>query len=509
MVIGSKRPVSPFIAAGLIAAALSISTPSAENINLQQLPVMLALSACLLVSVLFTGNSASGSPLNAFPFVLAMAVTLQGSIQGAFVFGLVSGGGSFFLESSRGGERMHGRKRAFELFASVFLLSRVLSFTRVSLEGMDLIHGLPMNILSLVFLTGFAIAGMWVLPVPRELRTDWNTPILFNLIPMPMVIPLLEARDDPESLLLPLAGTVFLVGIVQLGAFLLTTRRQAIERGMDMERALAELTAELSRAGSVAAALKMMLEKLLKGSGASRVTVTNANLSMSLPVKPSPSACTVSRSLAGLTAVLDYPVMPLVSPERVDAFLTRTSVMLEWIVVSESITRETWESIEALVLSLEKTDEKVAGFSKRVATTVTELAERLGFDSWSVNSLRVASLLHAGSVAIMGGLGNEEPQVIKSMGLPPLTIDALRHHGECWDGTGPQGLSGESIPMGARILAAGIGWEKAFTAGGLKEACRAMRMANGLLFDPALTSLLLELRSGRPSRPDTTVSGLW
>lgn len=504
---GSKRSVSPFIAAALLAAALSVRTPSVENITLQQLPVILALSACLLVSVLFTGNSASGSPMNAFPFVLSMAVTLQGSAQAALVFALISGAGSIFLESSRGGEKLQGRVRAFELFASVFLLSRALSFTRVWLEGTDFIHGLPMNILSLVFLTLCAIAGMRVLPAPRELRTAWNTHILFNLIPMPLVIPLLEARDDPESLLIPLAGTVFLVGIVQIGAFLFNSRRRAIERGMDMERALAELTAELSKAESVAAALKMMLEKMLTGSGASRVTVTHGSLSMSLPVKPSPSACTVSRSVAGLTAVLDYPVMPLVSPERVDAFLTRTAVMLEWIVVSESITRETWESIETLVLSLEKTDEKVAGFSKRVATTVTELAERLGFDSWSVKSLRVASLLHAGSAAIMGGIENDEPQVIKSMGLPPLTIDALRYHGECWDGTGSDGLSGEEIPMGARILAAGIGWEKAFAAGGLKEACRAMRMASGLLLDPALSSLLLEMRSGRPSRPDLAVSG--
>lgn len=494
----SRRPVTPFIAAGLLAAAFAVSTPSAGSITLQQLPVMLALSACLLVSVVFTGNSASGSPLNAFPFALSMAVTLQGSIQAALVFALISGAGSVFLESSRGGERMHGRKRAFELFASVFLLSRALSATRFLLEGTDFIHGLPMHILSLLLLTGCAIAGLHVLPAPRELRTHWNTHILFNLIAMPMAIPLLEARDDPESLLIPLAGTVFLVGIVQLGAFLLTTRRRAIERGMDMERALAELTSELSKAGSVASALKMMLEGMHKGSGASRVTVSHGNLSMSLPVKPPPSACTVSRSLAGLTAVLDYPVMPLVSPERVDAFLTRTAVMLEWIVVSESITRETWESIEALVLSLEKTDEKAAVFSKRVATTVTELAGRMGFDSWSVNSLRVASLLHAGSVAIMGDLGNEEPKVIRSMGLPPLTIDALRHHGECWDGTGPHGLSGEGIPMGARILAAGIGWEKAFAAGGLKEACRAMRMASGLLYDPALTALLLESGSGRP-----------
>lgn len=509
MVTFPKRPVSPFIAAGMIAAALSVNTPGAEGISLQQLPLMLAISACLLVSAVFTGNTVSGSPLNSFPFVLAMAVTLQGSTGAALVFALVSGSASFFLESSRGNERMHGRKRAFELFASVFLLSRALSITRIQLEETGFVHGLSMNILSLVSLTACAVAAMRVLPAPRELRTVWNTNILFNLIPMPMVIPMLEARDDPDSLLIPFAGTVFLVGITQLGAFFLTTRRRAIERGMDMERALAELTAGLSRAGSVSSALKMMLEMLLKGSGASRVTVTRGNLTMSLPVHPRPATCTVSRSLSGLTAVLEYPVMPLVGPERVDAFLTRTAVMLEWMIVSESITRETWESIEALVLSLEKTDERAADFSKKVAATVTELAESLGFDSWSVNSLRVASLLHAGSVVIMGGLGSEEPQVIKSMGLPPLTIDALRFHGECWDGTGPGGMSGEGIPIGARILAAGIGWEKAYAAGGLKEAQRAMKISGGQLLDPSLASLLIDLWSGRQGRPDASVSVRW
>ncbi len=498
MVTANRRTVSPLIASAIIAAALAVPSGPSEPLSLMQVPILLALASGMLVSVVFTGFSTSGAPLNAFPFAIAMGVTLLGSLEAAFVFSLVSGVGSLYLESRQGRRRMEGRKGALELFASVFLLCRVLSLIQSQLHRLSGVSALTLDVVSLLILTTLATVSMGFLPVPQELRTRRRSPVLFNLIPLPMALPLLEVRDDPETLLVPLAGAVFLVAVVQLGVFLLTTRRRALERSMEMERALADLTSKLSSAGTGAAALKIMLEELLRGSGASRVTVTRGNLSMSLPVKPAESTCAVSRGLAGLTAVLEYPVMPLVSPERVDSFLTRTAVMLEWITVTETITRETWESIETLVLSLEKTDEKVAGFSKRVAETVAGLAEGMGFDNWSVNSLRVASLLHAGSAAIMGSLDAEEPPMMGSMSLPPVTIDALRYHAECWDGSGPMGLYGERIPAGARALAVGISWEKAYAAGGLREAQRAMRMGSGLIFDPTITGLLLKMKTAGP-----------
>ncbi len=492
---GHRQPGSPFIAAALVVAAFAVPRTGGAQVTLQHLPILLALSTGILVSMIFTGYSTSGTPLNSFPLAVSLAVILHGTVESSLIFALVAGMGSLFLESRQGLARTQGRRGAFDLFASVFLLCRLTAFIHLLL--IQRVPGLPGCFAALILLTGFTAAAMRFLPVPPELRTRRPAPLLFNLFPLPMVIPVLEARNDPQSLLAPLAGTVFLLGVVQVGAFLLTTRRRALERSMDMERALADLTAGLTSAGTGAAALKMLVESLLRGSGASRVTAGRGNLSMSLPVHNVYSACSVSRSLSGLWAVLEFPAVPLVNPERVDAFLTRTAVMLEWILVTETINRETWETVETLVLSLERTDSRLAEFSKGVAATVSELAEAMGFDSWSVNSLRVASLLHAGAEAITGGLGRQGVSDNESASLPPVTLDALKYHNEFWDGSGPQGLKGADIPTGARILAVGVNWEKALTSGGVKEAVRAMRMGSGLLYDPSITALLLESRAGR------------
>ena len=509
MVKTTRRAVSPFFAAAIFTAAIAVpSAPGADSPP--QLPVMLALSAGILISVVFNGFSTSGTPLSVFPFMLTVSAVLQRSLAAGLVFSTVAGVGSLFLESRLGLEKWQGRKGLAEMIASTLLLCRILSLLAGIGEETVPGHSLGAGLAILPVLTGLSVLTLRILPAPPELRTGGATRLLFNLLPIPVAFPLLEYMPDYGSLPVPLAGSVFLVGVVQVGTFLLSSRRRSLERSMEMEKALADLTSALSSAGNRAEVLRMVADELLRGSGATRVTVTHDNLSVSLPVQPSPPGCSVSRDVQGLRAVLEFPVMPLVSPERVDAFLTRTGVMLQWITVSETITRETWESVETLVLSLERTDEKVADFSKRVAQTVSGLAEHLGFDSWTVHSLRIASLLHSGSGAVSGSLERDDSEP-ESPGISRVTLDAMKYQGECWDGSGARGLRGEGIPMAARILAVGIGWEKAFTAGGVREAEKAMRIGSGLLYDPSLALALTELkRRTAPEEPSgVSVSGRW
>src|ERR1035441_1665410 len=82
-------------------------------------------------------------------------------------------------------------------------------------------------------------------------------------------------------------------------------------------------------------------------------------------------------------------------------------------------------------------------------------------------------------------------------GLPRLAARIVRGHHERWDGSGyPDGLGGEAIPLGARILAVAdclAGAAPDGLAGSTTEAAlQALRAARGTVFDPRVAEVALE-----------------
>jgi HD-GYP domain-containing protein (c-di-GMP phosphodiesterase class II) len=81
----------------------------------------------------------------------------------------------------------------------------------------------------------------------------------------------------------------------------------------------------------------------------------------------------------------------------------------------------------------------------------------------------------------------------------------VRHHHEHWDGTGyPEGLAGESIPIGARIVCIANALDALLhvrpyrPAHSLEEAIAILEKDAGCEFDPELVRLLVELlREGK------------
>jgi HD-GYP domain-containing protein (c-di-GMP phosphodiesterase class II) len=72
-----------------------------------------------------------------------------------------------------------------------------------------------------------------------------------------------------------------------------------------------------------------------------------------------------------------------------------------------------------------------------------------------------------------------------------VTIMALR---ECWDGRGlPMSLTGEAIPLFARIVALADGLDTAVTAEGAQAALTTIHARSGSWYDPQITSVLLAL----------------
>ncbi|MCH8051228.1 MAG: diguanylate cyclase [Chloroflexi bacterium] len=128
--------------------------------------------------------------------------------------------------------------------------------------------------------------------------------------------------------------------------------------------------------------------------------------------------------------------------------------------------------VASLTSALRAKDPQTKDHAERCSWYTGELAAELGLSDVEVSVLRVASLLHdIGKIVVPddillkpGPLSAAEMKRMRrhpadganTLSNVPTAADAvpvIRHHHERFDGTGyPQGLSGEDIPIGARIL---------------------------------------------------------
>jgi diguanylate cyclase (GGDEF)-like protein/putative nucleotidyltransferase with HDIG domain len=131
-------------------------------------------------------------------------------------------------------------------------------------------------------------------------------------------------------------------------------------------------------------------------------------------------------------------------------------------------------TIEALALAIEAKDQSTHDHLQRVRVYAVEVGKDLGISSSELEALRAASVLHdIGKLAVPehiiskpGKLTPEEfdrmkihpivgAEILEQVEFPYPVVPIVRSHHEKWDGSGyPQGLKGEEIPIGARILAA-------------------------------------------------------
>jgi putative two-component system response regulator len=127
----------------------------------------------------------------------------------------------------------------------------------------------------------------------------------------------------------------------------------------------------------------------------------------------------------------------------------------------------------ALANAIEARDEYLHGHCERLASLAVRVAELLGLPAEEVETIRLGAILHdVGKIGIPdrvllkpSALNEEERRIVEThpeIGdklLEPLDLLAgarpiVRHHHERWDGKGyPDHLSGEAIPLGARIVA--------------------------------------------------------
>jgi diguanylate cyclase (GGDEF)-like protein len=186
----------------------------------------------------------------------------------------------------------------------------------------------------------------------------------------------------------------------------------------------------------------------------------------------------------------------------------------------EELQRETertalLQAAKNLVRFVDAKDPSTANHSQIVSTLAASIAVELGFDDPQVEQLRLAGLLHdLGKIGIPDGILNApraltdaEFQIVKNhpaigysllegLELDPIDQWVLHHH-EHWNGGGyPNGLAGEEIPLGARIVLVADAFE-AMTADRpyrraqpQAAALAELRAKAGIQFDPKVVAAL-------------------
>jgi putative two-component system response regulator len=173
----------------------------------------------------------------------------------------------------------------------------------------------------------------------------------------------------------------------------------------------------------------------------------------------------------------------------------------------------------ALANAIEARDSELHGHCERLAAMAVRLAELLGLSQSEIESVRLGAILHdVGKIGIPdrvllkpAALDEEEFAVIKTHTLigdsllePLELLDSarpiVRHHHERWDGDGyPDGLAGEEIPLGARIVAVADAIEAMASTRVYRAATDAagisaeLERCRGRHWDPAIVDLALEL----------------
>jgi diguanylate cyclase (GGDEF)-like protein/putative nucleotidyltransferase with HDIG domain len=207
-------------------------------------------------------------------------------------------------------------------------------------------------------------------------------------------------------------------------------------------------------------------------------------------------------------------------------------------------------TVEALARAIDARDQTIERSSsssdnhiRRVQAMAAELGRSAGMPASDVEGLKVAALLHdIGKLAVPehiltkpGRLTPDEfervqvhpaigAEIIRAVPFPYPVAPFIHSHHERWDGSGyPDGLKGEQIPLGARVLAI-VDYFDALTtdrpyhrAMDPADAREVVRSEAGKALDPVLVARFIELlprfdfdesegRHEQSSRPVTRIS---
>lgn len=168
---------------------------------------------------------------------------------------------------------------------------------------------------------------------------------------------------------------------------------------------------------------------------------------------------------------------------------------------------------------VESTDTYTFGHSQRVAHYAVEIAKKLSIENELIKAIMVAAYLHdLGKVKVSKKILLKERkltpeeyyiiqmhpvwgvEILGDIEFPWEVKPLIRFHQERWDGSGyPDGLEGEHIPLGARIIAVADFFDALTTdrpyrsAYPLQQAIKIMKKEAGRSLDPRITRKFIRI----------------
>lgn len=187
-------------------------------------------------------------------------------------------------------------------------------------------------------------------------------------------------------------------------------------------------------------------------------------------------------------------------------------------------------AIEALIFALEAKDKYTAGHSRSVSKISMDIGYKLGLSEGELEDLYWGSLLHdVGKIAVDPAIQNkpgrltpeEYHHIMKHTSIGPhivspvvneRVLEIIRHHHDRYDGAGhDQEISGEQIPLGARIVAVADAFDamtsdRPYRLGtSTGEALEELRKCSGTQFDPDAVNAFLYINT--PDQDNAALAG--
>lgn len=185
----------------------------------------------------------------------------------------------------------------------------------------------------------------------------------------------------------------------------------------------------------------------------------------------------------------------------------------------DEVERAWMGTLEALTSALETRDDEIQGHARRVVEYTLVLAQRMGVAEDQLVPIIRGALLHdIGKIGIpdsillkAGPLNEQEWAVMRThsqLGYKMLrnvtflqdSLPVVLHHHERYDGSGyPDGLTGDTIPLGARIFAVADAYDAITSdrpyrkAASHADAVAEISRSAGSHFDPAVVQALVSL----------------